>query len=113
MTIFLSSDRQTIPPTVIDTCLGKEDKLSLSFEFFPPNTPKMQEILWQSIQRLSLLEPDFVSVTYGAGGTGGTRDDHTLATVMRIKRDTQLNVAAHLTSLSTTRDQIDTMAYTY
>ena len=115
MTLSLSNDRQAILPTVVDACLGKEDKLSLSFEFFPPNTPKMQEILWQSIQHLSLLEPNFVSVTYGAGGsgTGGTSQDRTLATVMRIKRDTQLNVAAHLTSLSTTRDQIDTMAYTY
>ena len=43
--------------------------ISVSFEFFPPNTEEMDKILWESIERLAPLAPDFVSVTYGAGGT--------------------------------------------
>ena len=43
--------------------------LKISFEFFPPKTKKMAETLWQSVKRLEPLNPRFVSVTYGAGGT--------------------------------------------
>ncbi len=56
---------------------GKERKsrllgageIAVSFEFFPPKTEKMEEQLWSSIERLAPLAPEFVSVTYGAGGT--------------------------------------------
>ena len=44
-------------------------KLNVSFEFFPPKTPKMEESLWASVERLAPLRPEFVSVTYGAGGS--------------------------------------------
>ncbi len=49
-------------------------RIGVSFEFFPPNSEEMDRILWESIERLAPLAPDFVSVTYGAGGT--TRRAH-------------------------------------
>ncbi len=63
----------------------------VSFEFFPPKTEKMEKILWDSIQRLAPLEPAYVSVTYGAGGSTRQR---THATVVRIRRETVLEPAA-------------------
>ena len=45
------------------------DKALYSVEFFPPKTPEMETTLWSSIERLSPLHPQFVSVTYGAGGS--------------------------------------------
>ena len=84
--------------------------LSVSFEFFPPKTPKMEETLWQTVQRLAPLSPRFVSVTYGAGGS--TRE-RTHATVERIARETGLEAAAHLTCVSATRGEIDEVARRY
>ncbi|MCB1418388.1 MAG: methylenetetrahydrofolate reductase [NAD(P)H] [Notoacmeibacter sp.] len=79
-------------------------KLSVSFEFFPPKTEKMSERLWETVQRLAPLQPAFVSVTYGAGGT--TRE-RSLAAVKRIINDTDLEVAAHLTCVDATRADVD------
>ena len=67
---------------------------SVSFEFFPPKTDKMAETLWESVQTLAPLQPRFVSVTYGAGGS--TRE-RTHQTVERILKETSLTPAAHLT----------------
>ena len=64
--------------------------IQLSFEFFPPKTETMAETLWQSIQTLAPLNPRFVSVTYGAGGS--TRE-RTHATVDRILKQTALTPA--------------------
>jgi len=80
------------------------DKLKISFEFFPPKTEKMSEQLWESIEQLVPLGPDFVSVTYGAGGS--TRD-RTHQTVSRIIEETQVPVAAHLTTVNATKDEIN------
>ncbi|MDP7297472.1 MAG: methylenetetrahydrofolate reductase, partial [Gammaproteobacteria bacterium] len=52
--------------------MADTDRLQVSFEFFPPNTEEMEQTLWKSILRLAPIGPNFVSVTYGAGG--GTRD---------------------------------------
>ena len=82
----------------------------VSFEFFPPKTEKMEEILWDSIQRLAPLEPAYVSVTYGAGGSTRQR---THATVVRIRRETVLEPAAHLTCVGSTREEIDEVARQY
>ncbi len=82
----------------------------VSFEFFPPKTEKMEEILWDSIQRLAPLEPAYVSVTYGAGGSTRQR---THATVVRIRRETVLEPAAHLTCVGSIRDEIDDVARQY
>src|SRR5262245_59388163 len=60
-------------------------RIRVSFEFFPPKTEEMERTLWESIERLAPLRPNFVSVTYGAGGT--TRE-RTHATVKRILAET-------------------------
>lgn len=84
--------------------------VSVSFEFFPPNTEAAAESLWAAIKRLEPLDPDYVSVTYGAGGT--TRE-RTHATVMRILNETSMAPAAHLTCVKATRGEIDDIARAY
>src|SRR4028118_822938 len=81
--------------------------IDVSFEFFPPKTEKMEQTLWESVQTLAPLEPRFVSVTYGAGGS--TRE-RTHATVARIARETDIPAAAHLTCIQATRGEIDDIA---
>lgn len=85
-------------------------KVGVSFEFFPPKTEKMQQSLWECIERLAPLSPDFVSVTYGAGGT--TRE-RTHDTVVRIARETALKPAAHLTCVGHSRGEVDDIARRY
>ena len=82
----------------------------VSFEFFPPKTEKANQTLWNSIQRLAPLRPSYVSVTYGAGGS--TRE-RTHATVYRIRHETDLEPAAHLTCVGATRREIDAIARDY
>jgi methylenetetrahydrofolate reductase (NADPH) len=89
---------------------GDDSPLKVSFEFFPPKTAAMEADLWASIRKLEPLSPDFVSVTYGAGGT--TRE-RTHATVARIIRETQLRPAAHLTCVSATREEVDEVVRSY
>lgn len=64
--------------------------VSVSFEFFPPKSEEMERTLWEAIARLAPLEPRFVSVTYGAGGS--TRE-RTHATVARIVKETNLRAS--------------------
>lgn len=82
----------------------------VSFEFFPPRTPEMEVRLWEVITRLESLAPRFVSVTYGAGGS--TRE-RTHATVRRIRNETALEPAAHLTCVAATCEEIDGVARDY
>lgn len=89
---------------------GFRQKLRVSFEFFPPKTPEMEATLWESVGRLAPLNPSFVSVTYGAGGT--TRE-RTHATVQRLVTETGLKPAAHLTCVAATRDQVDEVVRDY
>jgi methylenetetrahydrofolate reductase (NADPH) len=84
--------------------------IDVSFEFFPPKTEKMEETLWTSVQTLEPLQPRFVSVTYGAGGSTRAR---THATVERIARETSLQAAAHLTCVEASRAEIDDVAREY
>jgi len=86
------------------------DLPQVSFEFFPPKTPKMEKTLWNSIQRLAPLGPRFVSVTYGADGS--TRD-RTHRVVSRIARETGLVSASHLTCIGATREEIQSIARQY
>ncbi len=85
-------------------------RLKVSFEFFPPKTEEMDQTLWESIERLAPLEPSFVSVTYGAGGS--TRE-RTHATVSRIVNETNLKPAAHLTCVAATKAQVDEVIRDY
>ncbi|MGJ4964332.1 methylenetetrahydrofolate reductase [NAD(P)H] [Bradyrhizobium sp. HKCCYLRH3061] len=82
----------------------------ISFEFFPPKTEEMDRTLWASIERLAPLEPSFVSVTYGAGGS--TRE-RTHATIARILKETALLPAAHLTCVGASRHEIDEVVERY
>jgi methylenetetrahydrofolate reductase (NADH) len=82
----------------------------VSFEFFPPKTPEMEARLWETVKRLEPLGPRFVSVTYGAGGS--TRE-RTHATVLRIREETALEPAAHLTCVGAACGEIDAIARRY
>jgi methylenetetrahydrofolate reductase (NADPH) len=89
---------------------GEDRRVDVSFEFFPPKDEAMEKILWDSIERLKPLAPNFVSVTYGAGGT--TRE-RTHATVKRILTETPLTPAAHLTCVAATRPEVDEIVRNY
>ncbi len=85
-------------------------RIAVSFEFFPPATEEMEKTLWESIERLKPMAPQFVSVTYGAGGS--TRE-RTHATVRRILAETTLVPAAHLTCVAATRNEVDAIVRNY
>ncbi|SJZ64182.1 methylenetetrahydrofolate reductase [NAD(P)H] [Consotaella salsifontis] len=85
-------------------------RINVSFEFFPPKTEKMEETLWASVQRLAPLAPEFVSVTYGAGGSTRERTHHT---VRRILTETRLKPAAHLTCVDASRQEVDEVIRQY
>jgi methylenetetrahydrofolate reductase (NADPH) len=89
--------------------LGSGD-IDVSFEFFPPRTAAMEETLWRSIRRLEPLDPTFISVTYGAGGS--TRE-RTHATIARVLKETKLKPAAHLTCVDATREEVDAVIKDY
>jgi methylenetetrahydrofolate reductase (NADPH) len=84
--------------------------LAVSFEFFPPRTEAMEAQLWRSIERLAPLNPAFVSVTYGAGGS--TRE-RTHSTIKRMLAETKLRPAAHLTCVGSTKDELDGIVRDY
>lgn len=84
--------------------------IAVSFEFFPPKTEVMAETLWQSVEALRPLNPRFVSVTYGAGGSTRERTHNTVA---RIVRETGIPAAAHLTCVDASRGEIDDVARAY
>ena len=85
-------------------------RIAVSFEFFPPATEEMEKTLWESIERLKPMAPQFVSVTYGAGGS--TRE-RTHATVRRLLAETKLTPAAHLTCVAATREEVDGIVRDY
>ena len=82
----------------------------VSFEFFPPRSDEAEGALWKAVTRLAPLDPDFVSVTYGAGGS--TRE-RTHRTVHRILTETDLTPAAHLTCVEATRTEVDAVIESY
>ena len=85
-------------------------KLNVSFEFSPPKSPEAEETLWRCIRRLEPLDPTFVSVTYGAGGS--TRE-RTHRTVVRMLNETRLRPAAHLTCVEASREEVDQVVRDY
>lgn len=85
-------------------------KINVSFEFFPPKNEKMETMLWDSIHRLKVLKPKFVSVTYGANS--GERD-RTHSIVKTIQQETGIIAAPHLTGIDATPDELRTIAKDY
>jgi len=107
--------QSTLPSTAgrpLDTPLFADlpGDVAVSFEFFPPKSEKMEAQLWDAITQLAPLDPSFVSVTYGAGGS--TRE-RTHATVSRIVKETDLVPAAHLTCVAASADEIAEIADQY
>ncbi len=80
------------------------NRIKVSFEFFPPKSDEMEGRLWDTVTRLEPLEPSFISVTYGAGGS--TRE-RTARTIGRILGETNLNAAAHLTCIDASRGEVN------
>jgi len=89
---------------------GRTSAPTVSFEFFPPKTDAMESRLWETVEKLEPYRPDFVSVTYGAGGS--TRE-RTRNTVKRILKETGLEAAAHLTCVGATRDETTGIIHDY
>lgn len=83
---------------------------SISFEFFPPKTAAANAQLWRSVERLAPLNPRYVSVTYGAGGS--TRE-RTMNAIKAIKERAHLSIAGHLTCVGATREETLDVARAY
>lgn len=86
------------------------EKIKVSFEFFPPKSRDLEVGLWHTIERLADLGPEFVSVTYGAGGS---TQDRTLATLRRLAQRSALAAAGHLTCVGASRAAVDDVARAY
>ncbi len=104
----MNSSINTIPQAPLFA--GLPGDAEISFEFFPPKSEKMEKTLWDSVKTLEPLEPRFVSVTYGAGGS--TRE-RTHATVARIAKETNIAAAAHLTCVEASKAEIREIAEAY
>src|SRR5262245_19782404 len=95
----------------IGSTLGRiQGRPTVSFEFFPPKDEAMEQTLWESVQRLTPLQPRFVSVTYGADGSTRART-HNIVT--RIQASTALTAAPHLTCIGAPREEILDIARDY
>ncbi|MEM7224206.1 MAG: methylenetetrahydrofolate reductase [NAD(P)H] [Pseudomonadota bacterium] len=103
------STLEVVTPQVAVPAPCAED-LAVSFEIFPPKSDAADTKLWAELARLARLEPAFVSVTYGAGGT---TQERTLSTVERLRRETSIPPAAHLTCVGAARGEIDDLARGY
>ena len=88
----------------------KKKDINISLEFFPPKSDRLEEKLYQEIEKLKILKPKFVSVTYGAGG--GTRK-RTHDIVLKITKESDFKVAAHLTCVGSTIEEITKIAKDY
>ena len=86
------------------------EKTAFSFEFFPPKTPEASERLFESIKDLMPLNPSYVSVTYGAGGS--TRD-RTHDLIMKIRKEVEITVVSHLTCVGSTKEEIKSILASY
>ncbi len=85
-------------------------RTSYSFEFFPPKDVEGEERLWAAIEGLKSIAPDFVSVTYGAGGS--TRD-RSIRIAREITQRTGISTVAHLTCVGSTRDDLLAILQSY
>ena len=105
----MSPQKTALGPIARAGALGAP-RPNVSFEFSPPKTAEAEENLWATIRRLEPLQPTFVSVTYGAGGS--TRD-RTHRTVQRMLKETTLKPAAHLTGVEASRAEVDEVVQAY
>jgi len=87
----------------LSNILSNADKPLISCEFFPPKTDKGEANLWQCLEELQAMNPAYISVTYGAGGT---TQDRTKRIVLGIKEKTGLSPVAHLTCVGSTSEQL-------
>ncbi|AOE50051.1 methylenetetrahydrofolate reductase [Kangiella sediminilitoris] len=87
-----------------------DGKVNVSFEFFPPKSPEMQKTLWKSIKKLEPLNPEFVSVTYGAAASTRSR---THDVITKIIRETGLTAVPHLTCIGSSESEIEAIAEDY
>ncbi len=87
------------------TTLFEKDKTVFSFEVFPPKKDSPIESVYEKLEDICALKPDFISVTYGAGGSGA--HSRTVDIASKIKRDFHVESVAHLTCVNSTRDMID------
>ncbi|CVE99821.1 methylenetetrahydrofolate reductase [Serratia marcescens] len=106
MSFFHANQREALNQSLAEL----NGQINVSFEFFPPRTSEMEETLWQSIDRLSILKPKFVSVTYGANS--GERD-RTHSIIKGIKERTGLEAAPHLTCIDASPAQLRDIAADY
>jgi len=106
MSFFHGNQREALNQSLAEL----NGQINVSFEFFPPRTSEMEETLWQSIDRLSILKPKFVSVTYGANS--GERD-RTHSIIKGIKERTGLEAAPHLTCIDASPAQLRDIATDY
>jgi methylenetetrahydrofolate reductase (NADPH) len=90
--------------------MSLQQRVAVSFEFFPPGDEAMEKTLWESIRYLEPLNPRFVSVTYGADGS--TRE-RTHNVVSRVQKETQLNCVPHLTCIGASRGEVLDIARKY
>lgn len=84
--------------------------VNISFEFFPPRSEEMNQVLWQSVKKLEPLQPEFVSVTYGAGAS--TRE-RTHEVIEKIIDQTSLSAVPHLTCVDASESEIEQIAHRY
>ena len=82
----------------------------VSFEFFPPKTPEAEASLWKTVERLAPLNPEFVSVTYGADGSTRERTHQVIESILT---KTSLKPVPHLTCVGAPREEIDAIADEY
>ena len=101
---------QSLQDRVGEAAANLRARPNVSFEFFPPKDEKMEQTLWQSVERFVPLQPTFVSVTYGADGSTRART-HNIVT--RIQETTPLTAAPHLTCVDAPREEILDIARSY
>ncbi|MFC4700871.1 methylenetetrahydrofolate reductase [Glaciecola siphonariae] len=94
----------------LNQSLSELRDIDVSFEFFPPKTPEMENTLWKSVERLAPLNPSYMSVTYGANS--GERD-RTHAVVKKIHTETGIPTAPHLTCVDASKDELKQIAQDY
>jgi methylenetetrahydrofolate reductase (NADPH) len=103
MTSLSTAQRYPEAVEIRSTKSGEDTKVKYSFEFFPPKDPEGEERLWQAMSQLESIAPDFISVTYGAGGS--TRD-RTIRITSEITARTHIPTVAHLTCVGSTREEL-------